>query len=177
MVVFKYSADGLPIWTNRYDGTAGLDDYPFGLAVDGAGDIYVTGQSKGSLGWDLPMIKYADILFYKPPKDFTGTDSITYTLTDTLGNSATGSVDVLVAPGSFQFNLSAGATRLTPSGLLLQVDGTPGTNVVVIEASTNLTFWQPILTNAPTNGTVQLLDLSAPSLPKRFYRAVQGSAE
>jgi hypothetical protein len=174
IMVYKYSGNGQPLRTNRYDGTASLDDYPNGLAVDGAGNIYFTGQSESSLGsWDLPTVKYADLLLYKPPKDFTGTDNITYTLTDTLGNSATGSVQVLVAPNPFRFTLSPGATRLTPGGLLLQLDGAPGTNVVVIEASTNLTYWQPILTNAPANGTVQLLDSSAPGLPKRFYRAFQ----
>jgi hypothetical protein len=174
VLVFKYSGDGQPIWTNRYDGTASLDDYPFGLVVDGAGNIYVTGQSERSLdNWDLPTVKYADVLLYTPPRDFMGTDNITYTLTDTLGNSATGSVQVLVGPNSFHFTLSPGATRLTPGGLLLQLDGAPGTNVVVVEASTNLTYWQPILTNTPANGTVQLLDSSAPNLPKRFYRAVQ----
>jgi hypothetical protein len=174
LVVFKYSGDGRPIWTNRYDSPAGLDDYPYGLVVDGAGNIYITGESASQIGnWDLTTLKFADLLCYRPPKDFTGTDNITCTLTDTLGHSATGSVEVLVAPGSFQFNLSAGATRLTPGGLLLQVDGTLGTSTLVIEASTNLTFWQPMLTNAPTNGAVQLLDLSAPSLPKRFYRALQ----
>ena len=174
MVVFKYSGEGEPIWTNRYDGPAGLTDYPFGLVVDGAGDVYVTGQSERAAGnWDIPIVKYADHLVYRPPKDFTGTDNIMYTLTDTQGNSATGSVEVVVAPGSFQFTFSAGATRLTPSGLVLHVDGTAGTNVVVIEASTNLTYWEPILTNAPTNGSVQVLDATAPSGARRFYRAIQ----
>jgi hypothetical protein len=175
MMGYKYSGDGQPIWTNRYDGTAGLDDYPFALAVDGAGNICVTGETESVPGsWDLLMVKFADLLLYTPPKDFTGSDNILYTLADPLGNSAAGSAEVRVTPpGWFQFTLSAGAMRLTPGSLQLQVDGTPGTNAVIIEASTNLTFWQPILTNAPTNGTVQLLDLSAPSFQRRFYRAVQ----
>ena len=68
------------------------------MVVDGAGNIYVTGESESQLGKHLTTLKYSDLLFYRPPKDFTGTDNITYTLTDTLGRSASGSVEVLVAP-------------------------------------------------------------------------------
>ena len=56
----------------------------------------------------------------------------------------------------------------TPNGGL-QVDlvGTPGTNYV-IEASTDLSFWTPLDTNA---SPFTFTDPNAVSLPLRFYRA------
>jgi hypothetical protein len=173
-VAGKYSADGLPLWTTRFDGAAGLRDDAFAMVFDAAGNLYVTGQSERSLGkYDLTTVKFADRLVYTPPPGFTGSDAITYTLTDNFGNSATGSVAVVVTPGSFHFNLSPAATRLTDGGFQGQLDGVPGNNGVVIEASTDLIHWQPILTNPPTAGSVQFLDSAATGLPRRFYRAFQ----
>jgi hypothetical protein len=172
-VTVKYSGEGRAIWTNRFDGTAGRDDMPFALAVDGAGSVYVTGETENYYGSDLMTVKYADLLYYTPPKDFTGSDTVTYTLTDNLGNSITGSVEVVVVPGAFQFNLARAVTRLTPSGFRLQLDGTPATNAVVLEASPDLMRWQPVATNAPVGNTVQFLDPAAAGLPQRFYRARQ----
>jgi uncharacterized delta-60 repeat protein len=41
-----YSSSGVPLWTNRYDGT-GDTDYPTGMAVDASGNVFVTGYSYG----------------------------------------------------------------------------------------------------------------------------------
>jgi hypothetical protein len=172
-VTVKYSGDGRAIWTNRFDGTAGRDDMPFALAVDGAGSVYVTGETENYYGSDLITVKYADLLYYTPPKDFTGSDTITYKVADNLGNSATGSVEVVVAPGAFQFNLAGGVTRFTPSGFQSQLVGAPATNAVVLETSPDLLHWQPVVTNAPVGNTVQFLDPAAAGLPQRFYRARQ----
>jgi hypothetical protein len=171
-VTMKYAADGLPLWTNRFNGSGDGDDFPFALAVDSAGNAYVAGRSESSAGSpEFATAKYADLLFYSPPRDFTGTDTIAYTLTDTSGNQATGSVEVLVMPGSFQF--LPVAMTMTPSGLELLIEGVPGTNVVVLEASPDPFSWLPILTNAPDDGAVRFCDPAAMLLPQRFYRAVQ----
>jgi Bacterial Ig domain len=172
-VTVKYSGDGQPVWTNRFAGPDGRDDLPFALAVDGAANVYVTGESATPYGSDLTTVKYADLLYYTPPKDFTGSDTITYTLTDKFGNSATGSVEVVVAPGAFGFNLSPAVTRLTPGGFQSQVGGAPATNAVVLEASSDLVHWEAVVTNAPIGSTVQFLDPAAATLPHRFYRARQ----
>ncbi|MDB6019307.1 MAG: hypothetical protein JWR19_3796 [Pedosphaera sp.] len=173
-ITFKFSADGQPIWTNRFDGLASFSDIPYYLAVDDAGSVYVAGQSQLSSGHtDFIIVKYADQLFYTPPKDFIGSDTITFTVTDNFGNSATGSVDILVVPGTFHFNLSPTATRSTPGGFQLQLDGAPNTNPVIIEVTTDLQHWHPIVTNTPVSGSVQFLDSAATNPPPRFYRAHQ----
>ena len=55
----KYSPEGDTLWTRRYGGAANQGDYGYAIAVDDAGNVYVTGQSvqSGSL-FDLVTIKY-----------------------------------------------------------------------------------------------------------------------
>ena len=53
MLTIKYSgADGSVIWQKRYNGPANSDDFPNALAVDGSGNVVVTGYSLGSEGDD-----------------------------------------------------------------------------------------------------------------------------
>jgi Beta-propeller repeat len=42
----KYSAGGIPLWTNRYSGPDSLSDRAYALAVDAQGNVYVTGSSE-----------------------------------------------------------------------------------------------------------------------------------
>jgi uncharacterized delta-60 repeat protein len=56
----KYSPDGTQQWVQRYDGTGCYDDAASAIAVDGAGNIYVTGYSYGSGSlMDYLTIKYS----------------------------------------------------------------------------------------------------------------------
>ena len=59
-----YSAQGEPLWTNLYSGTGNADDQAFALAVDGSGNVFVTGTSKG-VGdpddYDCATIKYSSV--------------------------------------------------------------------------------------------------------------------
>ena len=58
-VTLKYTTDGDPLWVARYNGPALDDDRAFALALDPAGDIYVTGTSKtSSTGYDIVTVKY-----------------------------------------------------------------------------------------------------------------------
>ncbi len=54
----KYLADGTPAWTNRYNGPLNNTDYATSLAVDGAGNAFVTGLSIGPNNYDYATIKY-----------------------------------------------------------------------------------------------------------------------
>ena len=57
----KYSASGNQLWVARYNGLGTSLDYPKALAIDGSGNIYVSGHSYGSgAGADYATIKYDD---------------------------------------------------------------------------------------------------------------------
>jgi alpha-tubulin suppressor-like RCC1 family protein len=54
----KYNSIGIEQWVSRYDGGYG-DDEATGVAVDAAGNAYVTGRSRGAgTGFDCVTIKY-----------------------------------------------------------------------------------------------------------------------
>jgi len=55
-VTLKYNPSGVQQWVARYDN---LYDYANALAIDGSGNVYVTGYSHGGdTGWDYATIKY-----------------------------------------------------------------------------------------------------------------------
>jgi hypothetical protein len=169
----KWSADGTPVWTHRYDGPAHSDDWAFDFVVDAAGHVYVTGGSEGAgTDFDFTTLKYTDFVSYTPPAGFFGDDSFLFTLTDSLGRSATGLVSVTVLPAQ-QLDMSASGLGLGPDGFRFRVLGAVGTNPVVVYATGGLSNWQPVLTNTPASGVVPFLDQAATNFPSRFYRAAQ----
>jgi uncharacterized delta-60 repeat protein len=57
-----YSSAGLPLWTNRYNGTGNSSDFPQDVTVDVSGNVLVTGYSPGSgSGYDFATLKYAAV--------------------------------------------------------------------------------------------------------------------
>ena len=55
----KYNSSGDMLWVKRYDGPGNSSDRATSLAIDGNGNIYVTGSSEGmGTGYDYATIKY-----------------------------------------------------------------------------------------------------------------------
>src|SRR5438876_249348 len=55
-----YAQGGVPLWTNRYDGRGNGDDFAHAVAVDGNGNVFVTGQSDGGSSHnEYATIKYS----------------------------------------------------------------------------------------------------------------------
>ena len=58
-LIIKYDSLGNEVWVEKYDGPANDYDNAHDIAVDGDGNIYVTGESNSSgSGWDFVTIKY-----------------------------------------------------------------------------------------------------------------------
>src|SRR5262245_21246122 len=51
ILVIKYSGEGLPLWTNRYDGPAHSTDQATAVGADANGNVFVAGYSAGSVSY------------------------------------------------------------------------------------------------------------------------------
>ncbi len=57
----KYSAAGVPLWTNRYNGPQSGSDRFSAMVLDGSGNVLVTGASPDTNGWEeYVTIKYSN---------------------------------------------------------------------------------------------------------------------
>ncbi|MDZ7292992.1 MAG: SBBP repeat-containing protein, partial [candidate division KSB1 bacterium] len=87
----KYNSDGVQQWVARYDRPGNNSDVPEALAVDAAGNIYVTGSSRdAATDYDYATIKYNSngieqwVSHYNGPAN--STDLATALAIDTVGN-------------------------------------------------------------------------------------------
>lgn len=56
--IAKFSANGVLIWSQIYNGTGNNDDIPSDIELDASGNVYVTGTSYGTVLTDIVTIKF-----------------------------------------------------------------------------------------------------------------------
>ncbi|MCH8275038.1 MAG: SBBP repeat-containing protein [Armatimonadetes bacterium] len=60
IATIKYDTDGVELWVRRYNGAENGDEWAGGQALDGTGNVYVTGRTwGGASGNDVITVKYA----------------------------------------------------------------------------------------------------------------------
>lgn len=55
----KFSAAGALLWANTFNGTGNSDDKAYSIALDNAGNAYITGKTWNGTDYDIQTIKYA----------------------------------------------------------------------------------------------------------------------
>jgi hypothetical protein len=119
--VAKYSATGAHVWSKRF-GSSG-DDVGYGLAVDSAGDVLITGKFQGSVGFGGTSLTSAggDDIFLVKLSGANGSHVWSKDFGNTSGDVALGvSVDSnknVAMTGYFTGSINLGGTLLSGSGL------------------------------------------------------------
>jgi hypothetical protein len=180
-----YSSAGVPLWTNRYNSPVRNDAGAYAVAVDGNGNVYVTGDAPGSGGYgDYLTIKYSGAGVPLWTNRYNGPanddDYAAAMAVDASGNVVvTGSS---YGPGAnydyVTIRYSSAATPVAPvftwivpnsSGTqaLLTFTSDPGASFYLL-SSTNLTTWQ---TNTTVNAVGVTNSVSANITQSyEFYR-------
>ena len=69
----KYYPNGDTAWVRRYNGPVAQSDRAYAMVVDGSGNIYVTGESKGSgTYYDYATVKYSTFGYEHDAKRYNG---------------------------------------------------------------------------------------------------------
>ena len=184
-VTIKYSSDGLPLWTNRYNGPGNYQDCASAVAVDACDNVVVTGYSMGSGGgYGYATIKYSsaglpiwtnryEAGLFDPVPVFLALDrSNNVILAGTSPGSGTANdittIKYICVPSPVMTSLP-----LTNGTFQMRVDEMLQPGTLVIEASTDLAGWAAVFTNTTPTNVLFYTDPNAGSLPARFYRVYQ----
>ncbi len=144
----KFDPTGKPLWT-RQSGTTGLD-FGTGVAVDGAGNAYMSGHTRGSLfapnlgGYDAFLVKYSASGALRWARQFgtPGTDHCYSVAVDGAGNSCiTGGTAGNLASANLG-GADVFLARYDPAGSRVWITqfGTPGNdygNAVALDGAGN----------------------------------------
>ena len=187
-VTIKYSSAGVPLWTNRYNGSGNGDAEARAVAVDGSNNVIVTGRSEASASsyiYDYATIKYSSAgvplwtnLYNGPGNgddqacalalDHSGNVIVTGYSTGSGGDYDFATVKYICVPSPVLTGL-----QLTNGTFQMRVDEVLQSGTLVIEACTDLVGWAPLFTNLTPTNVLFYTDPDAGNTPTRFYRAFQ----
>lgn len=125
-------------------------------------------NTPGSSGIQLLTLGNEWISYTQPNNTWTNAGKYSVRLTSTLGATRTSSnavLTVVTSPVAFS------GARMSTNGYRVHLTGITGVNFVVY-ASTNLTTWTPVYTNADGTGIADYTDTSAANFNERFYKVM-----
>jgi hypothetical protein len=119
----SWDAAGNQRWIARYNGPVNGWDAPYGLSVDAAGSVLVTGESAGGATvWDVATVRYTQSGGPPPPTTTTTTaPTTTSPPTTTTAPTTTSPPTTTTIPGACTITGTSGADQLT---------GTSGADVI-----------------------------------------------
>ncbi len=86
--IVKYSAAGSQVWVRNYSGTGSGNDFMNNMIIDGSGNLYATGSSRGAVNDDYATVKYnsAGTLLWSARYEGSGVDEGAALTIDPLGS-------------------------------------------------------------------------------------------
>jgi hypothetical protein len=128
----KYSSAGTALWTNRYDGPGNTNDAASAVAVDGNGNVFVTGYSTGTGGGqDYATIKYSGAGVPLWTNRYSSNDRATAVALDGSGN-------VFVTGPAATIKYSAAGVLLWTNRYGDPGNGLGQANAIAVDAGGNL---------------------------------------
>ena len=120
-----------------------------------------TSQQGASLELLSNAINGFDAVLYTPPTDYLGTDSFSYTLSDSIGNSSVAEVDVIVQPTVSLLFAGGTPTEVAPGQIVQAI--LSSIDVELVPATARLRVGSQTLALEPVPGASNLYGAAIPS--------------
>ncbi len=155
IVTIKYNSAGDSVWVKKFNGSSSNHDEGFSIAIDGAGNVYVTGTSRGTISThglfqDYVTVKYnsAGVQLWAASYNGPGTDNdYAYSIavdgsgnvyiTGVSGGGSTGSGSTYDDYATLKYN-SLGVMQWVMRYTGMGSTGTDGATQLKIDASGNV---------------------------------------
>jgi hypothetical protein len=174
-----YSGAGVPLWTNRYRGREVTLANANAVAVDGSGNVFVTGYSGSSVaigGYsDYATIAYsgAGVPLCTNRYNGTGMSSLAIGSDGAVYVAGTSDDDFATVKYVWRTEIAIQLLSTTPQKVNLTLSGAPNSSWAIERALGLNGPWTNLSALViGTNGSAQFQDTNSPS-PAGFYRAGQ----
>ncbi len=98
-------------------------------------------------------------------------------VSNAVGNLTSSAAALNVTGVPVSFVTGAGGIQASNGAISIVLTNLTGQGQVVVEASSDLSQWTPVFTNASAFGGFQFTDNISTNLPSRYYRAVVGTSQ